>query len=119
MTYLLILCSGILAIEIAYNSSLAKEVKDIIFPIKYITAFKKLKFWNKYLTKWVFPINLAFALFFSIYNKLSEMTNCAYCLSFWLGGVSTYLYGVSPLESILYGLITLFTTHIVEKIYDY
>ncbi len=116
MIVLIIIAMAILSIQIAYDSSLAQEVKETIFPIKYIEAFSKISFWNKLLSKYLFPINLTFAILFSIYKKISEALQCSRCTSFWLGSIGVYLTGVNPVESILYGLITILIVIVIERV---
>ena len=95
MTILIIIAMAVLALEIASESTLALEVKQLLRIDKVpatVTAFSKLGFWNKWLTKYLFPINLAFSIFFSTYIKLIQLINCQYCLSWWLSSISMYLY---------------------------
>ena len=115
MTLLILLIAmAILSIQIATDSSIAQELKRILFPIKYIDAFKKLSFWNKLFTKYLLPVNIIFSILFTFYKKLHDALECSRCLSFWLGGVSSFLYGESLLDSLVYGLCTILIVIVIE-----
>lgn len=121
MIILLIIACSILSIEIAYNSTLFYDIKNALrihtIP-DIVKAFSKVKFWNKLTSKYLFPINMTFSIFFTIYIKLIEMINCPYCLSFHLTWVTVYLtQDIGLLYSVVSGLLAIPITHIIEKIY--
>ena len=123
MIVLIIIAMAVLALEISSESTLAQEVKSMLGlgfnPPKWILSFSKISFWNKLFSKYLFPLNLTFAFFFSIYKKLNELVNCPFCLSFHLTLWTSYLYLDNNLfYSILYGLITIPITHLIQKIYE-
>ena len=127
MIVLVLIAAAVLAIEIAYESSLALTVKKFFrldaTPLT-IEATSKIKFFNKLfgdtLKIILFPITIILVVLSIIYKKVVQLLSCPYCLSFWLGTTSTYFYlGVSPMEAIIYGLLVIPITHVIEKIYDY
>lgn len=121
--FIYIIACSVLAIEIAYMSTLALDIKKVLKIEKVpeiVNILSNIVFWNRLLSKYLFPINLTFAIFFTIYKKIIEMINCPYCLSFHLGWLSQFLLNNNDIKiSLVYGLITIFFTHIIEKIYDY
>jgi hypothetical protein len=123
ITILLIISMAVLAIEIAYESSLSQDVKKSLRldeTPQIIEVMSKLAFWNRALSKYLFPLNLTFSILASIYKKFIELLNCPYCLSFHLTLWVSYLYlNGDVFSSILYGLITIPITHLIEKyVYD-
>ena len=127
MTLLVLIAAAILAIEISYESSLALSIKKFMrmdVTPQIIEATTKVGFFNKLFgDSWkyiLFPITIVLVLLSGIYKKMVMLLNCPYCLSFHIGWISTYFYlGVSPMESIIYGLLTIGITHVIEKVYDF
>ena len=127
MILLILIACAVLAIEIAYESSLSLSVKKFlrvdVLPLT-IEATTKVGFFNKLFgDSWkyiLFPITIVLVLLSGIYKQVVQLLNCPYCLSFHLGWISTYFYlGVSPMESIIYGLLVIPIVHLLEKLYNY
>lgn len=121
-TILLILGMSVLAIEISYQSELSYSIKKFLRidnTPKTVYAMTKLGFWNRLFGKIFLPLNLIFWILASIYHKLIQLVNCPYCLVTHLVFWTSYLYlDNSIFNSLLYGLIAIPITHLIEKIYE-
>ena len=93
MIILLLIACAVLAIEVAYESILAADIKkslrvDVTPTV--VEAMSKVGFYNKLLgnilSVILFPITLVLIILATIYKKLVQLLSCPYCLGAWLGG---------------------------------
>ena len=99
---LAILAGAILAIEIAYGSSLAQDIKQLVGLTEPKENKRKWKWWIKPVA-WI------------IY-ELRTLFQCPYCLSLWTcGAINYWLFNYDLLHSALYGLLGLAYVHVWEK----
>lgn len=95
-------CSAVLACYIAYDSTLIQEIKTYL---RLSDTESQIK-WRKFMKP-----------FGWFYDKLRELLNCPFCLSFWLGLICNYyLWHISIVFSIVYALLSVAFVEVYRKL---
>lgn len=113
----------VLARQIAFDSTLAYDVKKLTSldkPKSWIKASSKWGFFNKLLPKPLLiafsPIIIIIIILSNVWIQVINLFNCHYCLSMHLGFWYTYLFmDQNIIGAITWGLITVALTEIYEK----
>lgn len=112
-----------LAIETAYHSELAYELKQKIWLTEdkqqRLRTLSQYKFWTALFGKYLSWLAFIPVLFFYFYHKINQMTNCPYCVGFWMSLAFLLLSDYALLPAIALTGITLITVHIIEALMSY
>jgi hypothetical protein len=99
---LAIFAGAVLAIEIAYGSSLAQDIKQLVGLTEPGETKRKWKWWFKPIAWLIYEIRTLF--------------QCPYCLSFWTcSAINLGIFGMDLLHSTLFGLLGLVYVHVWER----
>lgn len=114
---------GAIAIEIAYHSDLAAQIKrwvglseDMLKPCGILATFK---FWLKFLPKWLWLLSIIPVTFFTIWHKIIELTNCPWCTGFWLAFGYLLIRQYEIIPAIALTGITLISVYLIQAIDRY
>ena len=90
LTWLLALLAGaMLAVQIAYASTLAQDIKGLL----------GLTLTNKKWKKWFSPVGW-------LIDEIKSLSNCPYCLSVWIcTAINYFMYDMNLLRAIVFGLL--------------
>jgi len=120
VTLLILFGLAVLAVEIAYHSSLAYDVKFALRltedRLPKVGALASWKFWKQFLPRWIRWLAFIPIIIFTIFYKIIQWLACPYCQSAWYGFFYGLFLNKNIIECLAMGGITVFFVYIVELV---
>lgn len=118
MLILILFGLAALAINIAYFSTLAHDIKTFLclHESQRLQTISKYGFWRTFLPRGLNVLAFIPTIIMMIFKKSVELINCQYCTSWWLGFGYTLYSGYAIIDAIALGGLTLFFVIIIEKL---
>jgi len=117
-TILIIFGLAVLAVEIAYHSSLAYELKKFLWLTedkqKRLLTLSSGKLWKTWLPKWLWWFIPIPVILFAVFSELNQWFNCPYCQSAWYGFGAGILLGHPIILCVGLAGICIYFVYIVE-----
>ena len=118
------LLSGVLSVQIAYQSTLSLRVKQLLFleqPYsKKLFALSKFNTWWSFSSRWFIilsPVIIIIILLFKLHHFISDLLDCPYCISFHLMWMLLFFFvGMNIIPSLVFGSLGILGVHIIHAI---
>ena len=112
-----------IAIEIAYHSDLAYQLKTALFmtedKLQKISILCSTNFWAKFLPWYLWWMILFIVIFMYGFGKFVELINCPFCTGFWVALGYLLLNDFTILAAIPLTGITIIAVYLIQAVAKY